>query len=143
EMSSGVGGGREAGLLGLGVASGCRRSDLGGLDWLSRGSGQGIFELGEEGATIRFSRSKTSQAEPAEVHIKPGIALAAVKRWAGAAGITAGPPLFRALGQGGRLAAPRPAGHSISPLVQAPRAGAGPDPAGFRRAPPRGGGGAG
>ena len=110
---------RDGALLALGVASGCRRSELAGLDWLSRGAGQGILEIGEDGATIRLYRSKTSQAEPAEVHIKPGIALAAVKRWAAAAGIAAGTPLFRAIGKGGRISAQGLADRSVARVVKA------------------------
>jgi integrase len=122
---------RDAALLALGVASGCRRSELSGLDWLSHGAGQGSLEIGEDSATIRLYRSKTSQAEPAEVHIKPGIALAAVKRWVVAAGIAAGTPLFRAIGKGGRISAKRLADRSIARIVKARCEGAGLDPTDF------------
>src|SRR5437867_2233905 len=50
EMGDGLADVRDAALLALGVASGCRRSELAGLDWLSRGSGQGVLEIGEDGA---------------------------------------------------------------------------------------------
>src|SRR5262245_19681331 len=36
---------RDAALLAIGVASGCRRSELSGLDWVRRGAGAGVLEL--------------------------------------------------------------------------------------------------
>jgi integrase len=131
DMGDSLADARDAALLALGVASGCRRSELAGLDWLSHGAGQGILEIGEDGATIRLYRSKTSQAEPAEVHIKPGIALAAVKRWVVAAGIAAGTPLFRAIGKSSRISAQRLADRSIARIVKARCEAAGLDPTDF------------
>jgi integrase len=61
---------RDAAPLALGVASGCRRSEL--SRWL-------LGALTEHGATIRLMRSKTSQDKEAQVRLQPGLALAAIK----------------------------------------------------------------
>jgi integrase len=121
---------RDAAILALGVASGCRRSELSGLDWLQRGDGQGVLELVEDGAVIRLFRSKTSQDAPAEVYIQPGVALGAVRRWVEAAQLAAGTPLFPAIGKSGRLGA-RLHGRAIANIVKARCAAAGLDPAEF------------
>jgi integrase len=122
---------RDAALLALGVASGCRRSELADLDWQVRGSGAGVLEITEHGATIRLYRSKTSQEEPAEVYIQPGLALAAIKRWAAAGGIAEGTPLFRAVGKGGRIAAGRLDAGSVARIVKARIAAVGLNPEDF------------
>jgi integrase len=121
---------RDAALLALGVASGCRRSELAGLDWLTRGDGTGALELADDGAVIRLYRSKTS-IEPAEVFIQPGLALAAVKRWAEAAGITAGTPLLRAINKAGAIGQERLGDRAIARIVKARCAAAGLDAGDF------------
>jgi integrase len=110
---------RDAALLALGVASGCRRSELAGLDWGRRGEGLGVIELGDDGAVIRLYRSKTSQEEPAEVFIQPGLALGAVKRWAETAGVVVGSPLFRSINKGGALGKGRLSDRGIARIVKA------------------------
>jgi integrase len=122
---------RDAALLALGVASGCRRSELAELDLQVRGTGAGVLEITEHGATIRLYRSKTSQEEPAEVYVQPGLALAALKRWVAAAGIAEGAPLFRAVGKGGRIAVGRLDAGSVARIVKARIAAAGLDPGEF------------
>jgi integrase len=119
DMGDDLAGIRDAALLALGVASGCRRSELAGLDWLKRGDGAGVIELSDEGAVIRLYRSKTSQEEPAEVFIQPGLALGAVKRWAEAGGIGAGAPLFRPIDKGGTVAETRISDRTIARIVKA------------------------
>jgi integrase len=109
---------RDAALLALGVASGCRRSELAGLDWLQRGDGLGVLELAEDGALIRLYRSKTSQDQPAEVYIQPGLALGGVRRWAEVAGLSPGEALFPALGKAGRRRE-RLQGRAIARIVKA------------------------
>jgi integrase len=110
---------RDAALLALGVASGCRRSELACLDWLRRGEGLGVLELaGDDGAVIRLYRSKTAQEEPAEVHILPGLALAAVKRWAALAGIGEGTPLFRPVNKAGAIGEERLSDKGIARIVK-------------------------
>ena len=121
---------RDAALLALGVASGCRRAELSGLDWLQRGEGQGVLELTEEGAVIRLFRSKTSQDAPAEVYIQPGVALGAVRRWAEVAGLLPGAPLFPAINKSGRLGK-RLHGRGIALIVKARCAAAGLEPGEF------------
>ena len=72
---------RDAALLALGIAMAARRSELAGLDWLERGTGDGVLELTEHGAVVRLFTSKTAQARAVEVHVQPGPALKAVKDW--------------------------------------------------------------
>jgi integrase len=96
---------RDAALLAVGVASGCRRSELSGLDWMQRGAGAGVIETTVEGATITLFCSKTSHGEEAEtIHIQPGVALKALRRWIEGGGIAAGTPLFRASARAEELA---------------------------------------
>jgi integrase len=121
---------RDMALLALGVASGCRRSELAGLDWLQRGDGQGVLELSEDGAVIRLFRSKTSQEVPAEVYIQPGVALGAVRCWAEAVSLATGAPLFPAIGKAGRIGG-RLHGRAIANIAKARCAAAGLDPAEF------------
>jgi integrase len=109
---------RDAALLLLGVASGCRRSELACLDWLRRGDGLGVLELVDDGAVIRLYRSKTGQEEPAEVHILPGLALAAVRRWMAVAGIGEGTPLFRPVNKAGAIGAWRLGDSAIAKIVK-------------------------
>ena len=69
------------------------------------GGGQGALVLSEEGATIRLFQSKTvtSQSGRRTCSSKPGLALAAVKRWVSGVGIAQGTPMFRAITKGGRV----------------------------------------
>jgi integrase len=119
---------RDAALLALGVASGCRRSELSGLDWVRRGTGAGGIEITEEGATITLFCSKTSHGEEAEtIHIQPGVALKALKRWVAGGGIVEGTPLFRAVSKSGGIGAGRLSDGSIARIVKARCAAAGLD----------------
>jgi integrase len=88
---------RDAALLALGVAMAGRRSELACLDWMTRGTGEGVLEVTEHGAIVRLFNSKTSQGQEAEVHIQPGPALRAVRDWVARAGIADGSPLLRAV----------------------------------------------
>jgi integrase len=122
---------RDAALLALGVASGCRRSELAALDWLSRGAGDGAFELTEQGATIRLFRSKTSQDKVQEVHLQPGPALKAVKDWTAAAATDSGAPLFRQIDRHGNIGHERLHPSSIARIVKARCLAMGLEPAEF------------
>ena len=118
---------RDAALLAIGVASGCRRSELAGLDWAKRGAGAGVIELTAEGATITLFVSKTSQgADEVEcIYIQPGLALKALKRWIEDGGIAEATPVFRAISKGGRLGTGRLTDGSIARIVKARCAAAG------------------
>lgn len=131
DMGKGLADLRDAALLALGVASGCRRSELAGLDWAERGNGQGVLTVTDDGATITLFRSKASQDEPATVYVQPGLALAAVKRWAEAAEISDGSPLFRAVGKGGKVSGARLSDRSIARIVKARAEAAGLNPNDF------------
>ena len=109
---------RDAALLALGIAMAARRSELAGLDWLERGTGDGVLELTEHGAVVRLFTSKTAQARAVEVHVQPGPALKAVKDWADRAGIAAGSPLFRAVSRSGRISSERLTGGSVARIVK-------------------------
>ena len=119
DLGDGAADRRDAALLALGVASGCRRSELAGLDWAKRGDGTGVIEMTAEGATITLFVSKTSQADPECIYIQPGLALKAVKRWIEIAGIAEATPLFRAIGKGGRIGTARLTDGSIARIVKA------------------------
>ena len=119
---------RDAALLVLGIAMAGRRSELANLDWLERGSGNGVLELTEHGAVVRLFTSKTAQARTVEIHIQPGPALKAVKDWAERAGIAAGSPLFRAVSRSGCISPDRLTGGSVARIVKRRCAAAGLDP---------------
>jgi integrase len=110
---------RDAALLALGVASGCRRSELCALDWLTRGDGNGVLELTEHGATIRLFTSKTSQDKEAQVHLQDGPALAAVRAWVAAGAIEPSTPLFRGVDRHGNVGATRLHPSSVARVVKA------------------------
>src|SRR6476661_2023379 len=117
---------RDAALLALGVASGCRRSEIVGLDWAKRGTGLGVVEISDEGANITLFQSKTVQdGEPETIHVQPGIALKALKRWVEAGGIAEGSPLFRSINKAGLVSAARLTDGSVARIVKARCAAAG------------------
>jgi integrase len=117
---------RDAALLALGVASGCRRSEIVGLDWAKRGTGSGMVEISDEGANITLFQSKTMQdGEPETIHRQPGIALKALKRWVETGGIAEGSPLFRSINKAGVVGAARLTDGSVARIVKARCAAAG------------------
>jgi integrase len=123
---------RDAALLALGVASGCRRSELAGLDWAGRGTGSGIIETTDEGATLTLFCSKTVQeGEPELIHIQPGLALKALKRWIEIGGIVEGTPLFRPVNKAGVVGVARLTDGSVARIVKARCAAAGLEAAEF------------
>jgi integrase len=123
---------RDAAVLALGVASGCRRSELAGLDWARRGAGSGMIELTDEGATITLFCSKTSQGEEVEcIYLQPGLALKTVKGWIEAGAIAEATPLFRPVSKGGKVGTGRLSDGSIARVVKARCAAAGLEPRDF------------
>jgi integrase len=119
---------RDAALLALGIAMAARRSELAGLDWLTRGIGTGVLELTEHGAVVRLFRSKTAQDRVDEVAIQNGPALQAVRAWVERAAIVAGSPLFRAVTPRGRVGPDRLCDRSIARAVKRACEAAGLDP---------------
>jgi integrase len=126
---------RDAALLSLGVASGCRRSELAGLDWAKRvdgTDGTGVLALSEDGATITLHTSKTMRGGEAEViYLQPGIALKAVKLWIATAALAEGSPLFRAVDKAGGIAQTRLTAGAVALIVKARCAAGGLEPAEF------------
>ena len=117
---------RDAALLALGVASGCRRSEIVGLDWAKRGTGSGVVEISDEGANITLFQSKTAHdGEPETIHLQPGIALKALKRWVETSCIVEGSPLFRSINKAGLVSTARLTDGSIARIVKARCAAAG------------------
>jgi site-specific recombinase XerD len=105
-----------------------RRSELAGLDWLTRGSGTCVLELTEHGAVVRLFRSKTAQDRVDEVAIQNGPALQAVRAWIERAGIISGSSLFRAVTPRGRVSPDRLCDRSIARAVKRACEAAGLDP---------------
>jgi integrase len=126
---------RDAALLALGVASGCRRSELAGLDWATRRDGTdgtGVLTLSEEGATLTLHTSKTlAGGEVETIYLQPGIALKAVKRWVETGGIAEGSPLFRAVDKGGNVSHGRLTAGAVALIVKTRCAAAGLEPSDF------------
>jgi integrase len=123
---------RDGALLALGVASGCRRSELSGLDWATRGAGTGVLETTEEGAVITLYVTKTvAGGEPETIYLQPGRALKAVKRWIEHAAIAEATPLFRRIRKAGRIEATRLSAGAVALIVKKRCAEAGLDPATF------------
>jgi integrase len=119
---------RDAAMLAFGVAMAGRRSEIAGLDWLSRGSGDGVVELTEHGATVRLFKSKTMKGgEPEEIAVQDGPALRAVGLWVERAGIAPGSALFRGIGNRGRVSPDRLHDSSIARAVKRAAAAAGLD----------------
>jgi integrase len=132
DLDEGAADRRDAALLSLGVASGCRRSELAGLDWAKRGDGTGVLELSDEGATITLHMSKTVHGGEVEsIYLQPGIALKAVKRWVATGAIAEGAPLFRAVDKAGGIAQTRLTAGAVALIVKARCAAAGLEPAEF------------
>lgn len=119
---------RDGALLALGIAGGLRRSELSALNYQVQGDGTAMFSTTEDGATITFLKSKTSQDKPETVEITPGLALAAVKRWIEEAEIQAGTPLFRSIAKGGGISDKRLNALSIARIIKRRVATAGLDP---------------
>lgn len=112
---------RDKALLALGWAGALRRSELVGLDWMRKGSGQGYVTIDAQALTITLATSKASQDE-AETIVIPldnmktaGDALLA---WVGAAGIQAGEPIFRPVDQHQHIGSTRLTDRSVSSIIK-------------------------
>ena len=114
---------RDAALLGLGWAGALRRSELVGLDWLQRGDGDGSVHIEDgQGLVVTLATSKGSQHRAVTVEIPRSdapLACEAVGRWAKAAGLKAGEPLFCSIDKGQRLVAGRLTARSVARIVKA------------------------
>ena len=115
--------GRDAALLGLGWAGALRRSELVGLYSNKRGDGEGSVHLEEgQGLVVTFPTSKGSQDRVVTIEIPRSdapLACEAVERWAKAAGLKAGVPLFCPIDKGQRLVVGRLTARSVAGIVLA------------------------
>lgn len=113
---------RDRALLSIGWAGALRRSELVGLDWMSKGEGQGFVTVDEEAVTITLATSKASQDE-AETVVIPcrdmRTAAEALLAWVELAGILPGRPIFKPIDQHGYIAESRLTDHSVSRIVKA------------------------
>jgi integrase len=118
---------RDAALLAFGIAIAARRSEIAGLNWLSRGDGDGVVELTENGATVRLYKSKTIKDQVEEVVVQDGPALRAVRLWVERAAIAPGTPLFRGTTRKGKVSPDRLHDSTVARIVKRAAAAAGLD----------------
>ena len=113
---------RDAALLTLGWAAALRRSELIGLDWSKQGDGVGFVSVEDRGLVVTLATSKGSQTEAVTIVVPcedMRTACDAVERWAAAAGLQPGQPVFRPIDKGGTIAAGRLTDRSVSRIVKA------------------------
>lgn len=113
---------RDRALLAIGWAGALRRSELVGLDWQKRGTGQGHVTVDEEAVTIILATSKASQDEAVSVVIPRAdmrTAVTALMAWVELAGVSSGTPIFRPVDQHGHIAGSRLTDHSVSRIIKA------------------------
>jgi site-specific recombinase XerC len=113
---------RDAALLTLGWAAALRRAEIIGLDWMRQNQGTGFVQIEERGLVVTLGTSKGSQ-EAATVIVLPcsdmRTACDALERWAAAASLQPGQPVFRYVNKGGAIAAERLSERSVARIVQA------------------------
>ena len=109
---------RDKALLYLGVASGCRRSELVGLDWCELGTGTGYVREDDRGIVLVLKQTKTGTGQPQEVAIPHGPAVDALYEWAALAGLTEGEPVFRSIRKGGKVQAQRLSTRAVAEIVK-------------------------
>ena len=109
---------RDKALLYLGIASGCRRSELAGLDWASPGAGSGYVREDGRGAVLVLLRTKTGAGKPQEVAVPHGPAVEAVYDWAALADLADGQPVFRSIRKGGAIQTQRLSTEAVGRVVK-------------------------
>ena len=109
---------RDKALLFLGVASGCRRSELVGLDWSASSSGIGYIREDDRGVVLVLKRTKTGAGEPQEVAIPHGPAVDVLYEWAVLADLREGEPVFRSIRKGGKVQAQRLSTRAVAEIVK-------------------------
>ena len=106
-LGSSVADAREGAMLALLYACALRRSELVGLDFEVRGSGDGVLRLTDEAIEVVLFRSKTEtsgRAAPIQVPVEANPkAASAIARWLAVAAINRGAPLFLRFNRGGGL----------------------------------------
>lgn len=112
---------RDKALLAIGWAAALRRSELVGLDWMLKGSGQGYVVVDTQAVTITLATSKASQDE-AETIVIPVASMKsagdALLAWIGLAGVQAGEPVFRPVDQHQHIGGSRLTDRSVSNIIK-------------------------
>jgi len=109
---------RDKALLYLGIASGCRRSELAGLDWASPGAGSGYVREDDRGVVLVLLRTKTGAGKPQEVAVPHGPAVEALYDWAALADLADGEPVFRSIRKGGKVQTQRLSTEAVARIVK-------------------------
>jgi integrase len=109
---------RDKALLYLGIASGCRRSELAGLDWAVSGAGSGYIREDDRGVVLVLLRTKTGAGKPQEVAVPHGPAVEALYDWAALADLADGEPVFRSIRKGGAIQTQRLSTEAVARVVK-------------------------
>ena len=112
---------RDKALLALGWAGALRRSELVGLDWMVKGTGQGHVVVDAQAVTVTLATSKASQDEAESIVIpveSMKSASDALLAWMGLADVKAGEPVFRPVDQHQHIGATRITDRSVSNIIK-------------------------
>jgi integrase len=112
---------RDAALLTVAWCAALRQSEAVGLDWERRGTGTGFVRIDKRGIELTLVKSKTSQDSAVKIVVPVEDAPTAAKclaRWAAAAKLSPGQPIFRAVSRYGQIAADRLAADSVARIIK-------------------------
>ena len=112
---------RDKALLAIGWAAALRRSELVGLDWLIKGSGQGHVVVDAEAVTMTLATSKAAQDEAESIVIPVASmrsASDALLSWISLSAVKAGEPIFRPVDQHQHIGSTRLTDRSVSNIIK-------------------------
>lgn len=112
---------RDKALLAVGWAGALRRSELVGLDWAAKGSGQGHVSIDAEAVTITLATSKASQDDAQTIVIPINAMRSAadtLSAWVHLASIQPGEPIFRPIDQHQHIGSTRLTDRSVSNIIK-------------------------